>query len=76
MGALVHSRQNQNLVVMKNQSLLFMAAQDRARSPFLWAVALRIRQQSQRRNGPGQVGPASETVMELAPRRCLATTQN
>jgi hypothetical protein len=61
---------------MKSQSLLFMAAQDRARSPFLWAVALRIRQQSIRRQGVGHVGPVPETVMELSPRRCLATTQN
>jgi hypothetical protein len=57
---------------MKNQSLLFMASQDRARSPFLWAVALRIRQQSQRRPSAGSVGPVADSVNELAPRRFVA----
>jgi hypothetical protein len=54
---------------MKNQSPLFLAAPDRARSPFLWAVALRIRQQSQRRAGISSVGPVPESVMEISHRQ-------
>jgi hypothetical protein len=53
---------------MKNQSLLFMAAQERARSPFLWAVALRIRQQNSRRP-TGGIGPIPDSVVEWTPRK-------
>jgi len=54
--------------VMKNQSLLFMAAQEQARSPFLWAMALRIRQQSARRTNAG-IGPIPDSVVEWTPRK-------
>jgi hypothetical protein len=53
---------------MKNQSLLFMASQEQARSPFLWAVALRIRQQSARRINAG-IGPIPDSVVEWTPRK-------
>jgi hypothetical protein len=53
---------------MKNQSLLFHAAQERSRSSFLWAVALRIRQQSARR-AAASIGPVPEAVFEWTPRR-------
>ena len=59
---------------MKKQSLLFMAAQEKAASPFLWAVALRIRQQNARRPNSG-VGPVPETVMEWTPRRNVPIPQ-
>jgi hypothetical protein len=58
---------------MKNQSLLFMAAQEQARSPFLWAVALRIRQQNARRLN---VGPIPDSVAEWTPRKLNSTGQN
>jgi len=61
---------------MKQQSLLFLAAQDRTRSPFLWAMALRIRQQSLRRSGSGGVGPVPDSVLEWTPRRSLEVGQN
>jgi hypothetical protein len=56
---------------MKNQSLLFMASQEQARSPFLWAMALRIRQQNTRRSNAG-VGPVPDSVVEWTPRRLNA----
>jgi hypothetical protein len=56
---------------MKTQSLLFLAAPERGRSPFLWAVALRVRQQSQRREGIGSIGPIAEPVHELSRRQCV-----
>jgi hypothetical protein len=65
--------QNQKLTAMKNQSLLFMASQEQARSPFLWAVALRIRQQNSRR--PNVVGPVPDSVVEWTPRRIAPLTQ-
>jgi hypothetical protein len=64
-----------NRPAMKNQSLLFSAAQDRARSPFLWAVALRIRHQSQRRPSADQIGPVAESVIEISPRRFTANCE-
>jgi hypothetical protein len=60
---------------MKQQSLLFMAAQEQARSPFLWAVALRIRQQNSRRTSAG-IGPVADSVVEWTPRRIAPITQN
>jgi hypothetical protein len=57
---------------MKNQSLLFLAAPERARSPFLWAVALRVRQQSQRRADVSSVGPVPEAVMEISHRQFIS----
>jgi hypothetical protein len=59
---------------MKTQSLLFMASQAQARSPFLWAMALRIRQQNARR--PAAVGPNSDSVIEWTPRRSAPLAQN
>jgi hypothetical protein len=53
---------------MKNQPLLFIASQEQARSPFLWAVALRIRQQNSRRMTVG-IGPVPDSVVEWTPRR-------
>jgi hypothetical protein len=53
---------------MKNQSLLFMAAQEQARSPFLWAMALRIRQQNARRPS-ASIGPIPDSVVEWTPRK-------
>jgi hypothetical protein len=61
-------------LVMKNQSLLFMASQEQARSPFLWAVALRIRQQSARRVNAG-IGPIPDSVVEWTPRRSNSVGQ-
>jgi len=61
--------------VMKNQSLLFMASQEQARSPFLWAVALRIRQQSARRVNAG-IGPIPDSVVEWTPRRINSIGQH
>ena len=60
---------------MKNQSLLFLAAPERARSPFLWAVALRIRQQSQRREGIGSIGPIPDAVHALSQRQCVTNQE-
>jgi hypothetical protein len=60
---------------MKNQSLLFMASQEQARSPFLWAVALRIRQQSSRRIAVG-IGPVPDSVVEWTPRRMNTVGQH
>jgi hypothetical protein len=59
---------------MKNQSLLFMASQEQARSPFLWAVALRIRQQSARRINAG-IGPIPDSVVEWTPRKANSVDQ-
>jgi hypothetical protein len=59
---------------MKNQSLLFMASQEQTRSPFLWAVALRIRQQNTRRPNSG-VGPVPDSVMEWTHRRLNSVAQ-
>jgi len=60
---------------MKNQSLLFMASQEQARSPFLWAMALRIRQQNTRRPTAG-IGPVPDSVVEWTPRRFNAGSQH
>ncbi len=62
-------------VAMKNQSLLFHAAQERSRSPFLWAVALRVRQQSARRSA-ASIGPIPEAVFEWTPRRNATNATN
>jgi hypothetical protein len=62
------------IIVMKNQSLLFMASQEQARSPFLWAMALRIRQQSTRRQN-SSVGPVADSVVEWTPRRLNFSSQ-
>jgi hypothetical protein len=62
-------------LVMKNQSLLFMASQEQARSPFLWAVALRISQQNSRRVNAG-IGPIPDSVVEWTPRRINLTGQH
>jgi len=59
---------------MKNQSLLFLASQEQARSPFLWAVALRIRQQNSRR-ASGGIGPIPDSVVEWTPRRNITVGQ-
>ena len=67
--------ENNRTTVMKNQSLLFMASQEQARSPFLWAVALRIRQQSARRVNAG-IGPIPDSVVEWTPRRINLTGQH
>ena len=60
---------------MKNQSLLFMASQEQARSPFLWAAALRVRQQNARRINAG-IGPIPDSVAEWTPRKLNSTGQN
>jgi hypothetical protein len=62
-------------IIMKNQSLLFMAGQEQARSPFLWAMALRIRQQNARRPSAG-IGPIPDSVVEWTPRRLNTTDQH
>ena len=66
---IVRAGKLKNRLPMKNQSPLFLAASERARSPFLWAMALRIRQQSQRRAGLDSTGPVPEAVMEISHRQ-------
>jgi hypothetical protein len=68
------TKSESQIVVMKNQSLLFMASQEQARSPFLWAMALRIRQQNTRRATAG-IGPIPDSVVEWTPRRLNAASQ-
>lgn len=65
----------QKLNHMKNQSPLFLASHQQARSPFLWAMALRIRQQHSRRTCQ-TVGPAPDSVVEFMPRRNAPVPQN
>jgi hypothetical protein len=68
-------RNENQKIVMKNQSLLFMASQEQARSPFLWAMALRIRQQNTRRPATS-IGPVLDSVVEWTPRRLNSSVQN
>jgi hypothetical protein len=51
-----------------------MASQEQARSPFLWAVALRIRQQNSRRPA-ASIGPTPDSVVEWTPRRTTTGQQ-